>query len=717
MNPNPNLRYQTADEMLNAFQRLHRDDPRAVSHRRRCALITAFCILTFLIGGMTAFVGQERLKRLSDERAAAEASVTFLRNGDVDQALDSALKALPESRGILDPADYIPRAQRALANALGVYNISDGYQAHKRIALTSKISQEAVKPVKANLSPDGSLTAVLVNELENWWIQVYDANTGEAVIDALEAQQSPTSDFIFIDNTRLLYAGKNGLTLVDLSTGRELWTTGQAATHIALSADGAVAATICRDDTSAFIWNAQTGEFLREVGFNGRHLRFLTGDTLIDPDDNLFALDASGQWMAVSFSDGSASFYNLNNDTEDAIFDAGELDCTHFEGGFCSEFLAVAASGGSRSVFILIDLANMRLANFSENPRAFHIQADESGIYLSRPALDVISKINPYAQTEEEVLERRLCALDSEIVSFKVLSNRTLVNCKDGKWLLFDENANQIAELSAPAAIDYAAFGNDSLLIVNRNVSALFVQKWERHPETTVFSYDPALYHSEANIHTNGETAVLFWRNDFKIIDRSGALITSVEIPDVNQMRDQQYRRIGETDRLGNTVSQDYLEIWYFDGLVRAYSMENGILLFEEQGPIPDDLGASRQRNEEIMETEDFRVVSSLNGTPYLYDKKSGEALGTLDADAMFLMYIYQIEDNIIAQYMANDGSRFGLLINRNCEILADIPNLTDVLPDNTLIIDDNLGNLRQCRVYSIEELIHLGRQQKEANE
>ena len=87
--------------------------------------------------------------------------------------------------------------------------------------------------------------------------------------------------------------------------------------------------------------------------------------------------------------------------------------------------------------------------------------------------------------------------------------------------------------------------------------------------------------------------------------------------------------------------------------------------------------------------------------------------IGTLDADGN-LMYIYQIGDCLVAQYMTSDQTRFGMLLNRNCEVLADLPNLTDVLPDHTLIFDDTHGNLRQSRVYSIQDLMTLGRQQKE---
>jgi len=40
--------------------------------------------------------------------------------------------------------------------------------------------------------------------------------------------------------------------------------------------------------------------------------------------------------------------------------------------------------------------------------------------------------------------------------------------------------------------------------------------------------------------------------------------------------------------------------------------------------------------------------------------------------------------------------------------VLAKFPGLCDVLEDGTLVFDDMRGNLRQSRIYSIQELIAL---------
>ena len=64
----------------------------------------------------------------------------------------------------------------------------------------------------------------------------------------------------------------------------------------------------------------------------------------------------------------------------------------------------------------------------------------------------------------------------------------------------------------------------------------------------------------------------------------------------------------------------------------------------------------------------------------------------------------------IVTEYLSEDGSRWGLLLDEKLETLAELPQLCDLLPDGFLF-DDQLGNLRQCRVYSIEALKNLANQ------
>ena len=59
-------------------------------------------------------------------------------------------------------------------------------------------------------------------------------------------------------------------------------------------------------------------------------------------------------------------------------------------------------------------------------------------------------------------------------------------------------------------------------------------------------------------------------------------------------------------------------------------------------------------------------------------------------------------------QYVSADGRKFGYLLNQNLEKLAYLPGFCD-LSGEMLIFDDESGNLRQSRLYSLRELIALG--------
>ena len=59
---------------------------------------------------------------------------------------------------------------------------------------------------------------------------------------------------------------------------------------------------------------------------------------------------------------------------------------------------------------------------------------------------------------------------------------------------------------------------------------------------------------------------------------------------------------------------------------------------------------------------------------------------------------------------------RSGQILDKNLDVIADLPNLCDVLPDGTLVFDDSFGTLRRSRIYSIEELIAMAKEQMEVS-
>ena len=234
----------------------------------------------------------------------------------------------------------------------------------------------------------------------------------------------------------------------------------------------------------------------------------------------------------------------------------------------------------------------------------------------------------------------------------------------------------------------------DYAVTANRDEAVLRVMKLETATEAQLCAYDPAFSHDEARISADGSTVMLFRYDAFRLQNMDGQVLAEVSIPDAEHVYDQQYRR----DETGS-----YLEVIYYSGLRQAWSAVDGTLLGEESGEAPD---ASL---EEVFLTDHLRIQSPLHGAPAVYDRETGEQLGELETED-YLTYVTQVGEFVVTEYITSQGERYGPLLDEQCQVLADLPNLCDILPDGTLVFDDMRGNLRQSRIYSTQELIALGR-------
>ena len=62
----------------------------------------------------------------------------------------------------------------------------------------------------------------------------------------------------------------------------------------------------------------------------------------------------------------------------------------------------------------------------------------------------------------------------------------------------------------------------------------------------------------------------------------------------------------------------------------------------------------------------------------------------------------------MIAEYLSGDGERYGILLDSQCKMLAELPQLCDITEQGQLIFDDMCGTLRQTRLYTLQELLAL---------
>ena len=677
MSPAPEQRYQTAEEMLYAFEHLHESDPRMKRCRRRETLTACVLAAMFLTGGLFTFLGLQQKEQIQERgRLAAERmeqaftavteSENAYRRGDIPEAIQCAVNGLD-----LD-SPYRAQAQKALTDALGVYELSDSFHSWKTLELPSE-------PLKLALSPSGNrLAAVYAFQAD-----IFDLAAGKKLAE-LPLEPSALSDIMFLDDNRLLYAGEGAVTACRLTDSSILWT-GNAATALALSADGARAAAINRDEGQAYVYDVNSGALLQTVSFQGRNQWTVANDVFADTKDNLFALDASGRYMAVSFSDGSLSVFDLEGGDELELLASSAN--AHFEGGFFGPYFAFSAWDGQESVFAVVDIVNMVQTGGFASKTPFLLQVDETGICIASDNLLV--KIDPETGEQSE-----LAYLDKDITAFQVRDSYTITATGDQTAAIFDGGARKIEEIDCETSCDFLQISNGCAVTGSRNSTALRLLKRENHPESELLSYDPAYYHDEARLSASGNTIMLFSYTGFRLYSREGKLLTEVPLPDAEQVYDQQYRR--EPD--GSCC----LEVIYNSGLRRVYSAQDGTLLREQQGKVP-----SNTLEEEFL-TDRLRIVSAAHQTPVVYDRESGAQIQTLEEEA-YLTYVTQAGEYIITEYISAQGERYGLLLDEQLEELAYLPDLCDVVEGN-LIFDYPSGVLRQSPIYSRQELLEMGR-------
>jgi len=695
MNPNPDLRYQTADEMLFAIRHLHDNDPRAKRWKKTRTIACAILAVAFLAGGVSTAMGQIRIdqakaaaeaaaiqagieealaieesqrleaerlqkeeeqKRLEAERQRQEAerqqreeeqrrleaerqrrieemyvlaanSADALRAGDRTGAIGYALRAVPGKTDHGVP--HVAQARKALADALGVYDLSDGFRSLHTVVLPSETLCLAISP------DGGSFAAVSLG-----FLSVFDTASG-ALLVQLPAVESGLAQVIYIDDNRLAYAGAEGLTVYDLSARTTVWTGGPATT-IAVSADGQMIAGVNRDDTGATVYSI-SGSVVSNVNFGGRSLFVPVNDRFGDPGGNILRLNRDGSLLAVSFSNGGLEIYSTNNGRGYIeLFDESEF--TFFEGGFSDRYFAFSATSTDESLYAVIDTVRLVMTASTSMPGRLGAWADEDGIYMS------------YNNTHVMVDPRT--------------GRQTPLN--------YDPRDN--------AAGIYRVDGSLNTPIVR-------VSRFESHEDREFFAFDPDFVHDEVRLNARGNRIMLFSIEGFRIYDLEGNIISDTAIPDPGQIYDQQYYRRG---------SESLLEVTYYDGTVRKYSGDDGALKATESIAAPDV-----SLYEEFL-TDDLRITSPLHGTPVAYSIQTGEQIRELERDA-YLTYVAQVGEYVITEYISAYGDRYGLLLDgKTAETLAVIPNLCDIIGDRLIINIGLSGSLRETRLYSTDELIDM---------
>ncbi len=677
LNPNPDLRYQSASEMLYALRHIRESDSRYKHLKRQIIISRVALLLLGAIGAVSGFIGLRRMQIRSDWLNYTNVADEQFRQGDTEKALATILKAYPEKKSIISP-DSLPESQEVLTRILGVYDQKDQFE-------TVTTFQLPAAPLSMEMSPDG-ITALCSYD-EN--LAIVDLESAE-IIATLPMQKSAMADAKYLNDDVVVYAGADGIKAYSISGAKELWS-GEPATTISISADASTVAAVYKDAGYAMIYEADTGKELYRADFRGRHQKMDVNDVFINTHDNLFALNNDGSMLAASFSDGSLSVLNLDFDSgnEDIEIFADITGFEHYEGGFYQNYLAVAAANTDMkdSIFIIIDINTVTETGGFHSEGFYTTKADEDGIVVGVD--NVLVKIDP--QTGEQT---PLVDTTSYINAIGYDSRFTAIS-DSGKTLVFDNQTNLVGEIERNVKSNFLAVGNNQLLIGSSDSPIVWIAKYVEHYETELADYDPAYVHDETRLSSDEKTIMYFSYDSFEICDMEGNVIFKTDIPDDEQVYDQQFRRDDK---------QSYLEVIYNNGAKHKYDASSGILFDESVGEKPD------LSLDEVFETTSLKIEAPLHGTPKAYDKASGELVAELDDDG-YLTYITETGEYLIAQYVTTDNRFYGYLMDQKCNILAYLPGICDVLPD-VLLFDYHTGYVRKTPLYDLKSLLDIAKEQ-----
>lgn len=664
MNPNPDLRFASADEMLEALNGLWKNDPRVRRRKKRIAVSAALLSVMFIAGGSASAAGLVQTERLKTAQVLAASSSETLLRGDARGAADIALSALIDDAGAFD-IPYTAEAQLALTNALGVYDLSDSFKPYETIELPSA-------PFRVLKSPDGTKLAVCYA----YELAVYDIETGK-LIKALPTLDSALCEAEFIGGDKILYAGSEGLTAYDISADTVIWQ-GEPATAVAVSGDGSVAAAVNGTENKIRFYDVQTGELISVRGLDGKSLNIPVNDKFADSGRDVFELNGDGSVCAVSLTGGYLGLLDIYNIFNDLIIYESS-DYTAFGGGFIDNVFAYSAAGGSGSVFEMIDFQNDLSLGSIEGSGVFGVTVYGGKFYVTQNDTAVSIDPSTLEQTEAAYTENK------NITAFDISDSFAISAANDG-FSVFYRGAGVLQTVPREPGPDFVLMTDTYAVLADRSSPTVEVLKLENSRGTSVIKYDPAITHSEARLNADRSGALLFGIDGITAVTADGSIKASAAFEEPQQIYDQQYRH-----------DNDCLEVTYYSGKVEVYDANTCKLVSETEIPAPDD------SLDEEFETESCIVKAPLHGTPTVYDKKTGREVAKLNSED-YLTYITETDGYIIAQYISADGERYGMLMNKSFQPIARLPRLCDVSGD-LLVFDLPSGEIKTSPIYELDEL------------
>jgi len=575
---------------------------------------------------------QMQLKLENQSYVLAEYSAAALEDGDRDTALLLALEALPEN--IKKPGrPIVTAAEKALADALGIYDAADTFKPHKTIVLPAS-------PIKLILSP-GENYAAAVYPFE---IAVFETETAR-VIKTLATVQSVFADIQFISDDIVVFSGTDGLTAYDIAQDSVIWQNQSICTSVAVSKDKSKIAAVSKDEDRATLYSS-AGHKISEISFGGKKMRVPDNEGFMNPHNRIFELDGNGANLAVSFSEGSLSVFDTSDSAEVIIYK--KSNAVYFTGGFYDNalFFSVVEKDPYYSGFFIYDIhdgAKMTAGYESDSNRFLPVAANHAvngGLYVA--------------------FDDRIMSADVETGSLSpVISagGRVESFAKGGDFFMISESGGDyrfIKEGFKPriyksgSVCNFTDIGKKYALTGSNDSKTARILKKDDLSNHNFFTYDRSYQFTEAKINQNSNRVMLYSYNGLRICDLMD-IISEVIFIDPEDVINTQYDK-----NSGN------LAVIYKNG-VRLYSGLAGKLLLEKMNA------------RSVLYTNFGISILDEIGDLIIYDLQTGSEIKNPDCEVMF-HYARQQEKEIVgAGKIDNKTYGFAVSDGNKCTALTVI--------------------------------------------
>ncbi len=685
MRPNPDERFQTAEEMLAALDNLRSDDIRTKKLRKAKKLSAAVCSAILAAGLAVTFVGGRRIHNTNSALMNAEYSHNALEEGDVKKAVALALDGLPKTNPITNPV-YRAAPLKVLTDALGVYELADSYKNAGVVKLPSP-------PLTVRLSQDGKTGACMcAGKLE-----IFSAENG-SISAELDADPASVSEAEFIDNGKLVFAGADGLTCCDTS-GKILWT-GAPATAIAVSGDGRRVLAVYKDESSAALYDAATGKaIIPEMNFGSEHQAV---DNVLNLDRNLLELNEDGSMMAMSFESNYVLLADLNTGNSVSLSPGSEYD--YYFGGFAGDSLVLSFSRGSESDFTVIDCRET-MRRYPETVTPFGIKNNrDGGIYIKvYGGKSYLSHRNIISLLDTGTGDSQVLVDSDGIIEAFDADGRHIIST-DGSSINV-HTAEGVSLFSAEGCTlrGLCAVRNNCAVYGNRDMSELKILRYEPDSSNTVAVCPTGYRHSYTKLTADKKYVVQYSVEGFRALDTDGNIVCEGTMPDPEKVYDMQFRR---------NEKGSYIEVLHKDGSVVCYDPLTGKASEEDarEKPVPAQEKITEYRSEKYLFEAPF------TGNITVRDAKSGKKLREIEQEG-YLTDMMFFGDISVMQFVKVGSDQlsehYGVILDKNLNETARVPYFCDLL-DGELIMDTPGGAVKKSKIYSVKELTELANKKLE---